>query len=166
MSLDITAQNVMLPNILTGVALGFIFVPLTTTAVASLKHEQLAYATGMYNLMRNIGGAAGIALMTTLLARGGQVHQTIMVAHMTPYSETYQHQIQMIQSGLSSSIGQDAARSMAPALMYGQLLKQANLWAFIDDFRLLAIMAILCLPGILLLRKPHYHGKAPPVIAE
>ena len=58
-----------------GVAMGFIFVPLTTAAMGNLPTERIGSATGLYNLMRNLGGSAGSAMVTTLLARGAQVHQ-------------------------------------------------------------------------------------------
>ena len=54
-----------MPTILNGVAMSFLFVPLTTLSVANLRNEQIGNATGIYNLMRNIGGSIGIASMTT-----------------------------------------------------------------------------------------------------
>lgn len=58
-----------------GIAISFIFVPLTTSAMGHLRQEQVGNATGVYNLMRNLGGSIGIALVTTLLARRAETHQ-------------------------------------------------------------------------------------------
>jgi DHA2 family multidrug resistance protein len=160
LDLQIAPSSVVWPNILTGLSLGFIFVPLTTSAMGMLRNEQMANATGIYNLMRNIGGAVGIALMTTMLARGGQVHQTIMVAHATPYNAPYQQQLQAIQSGLAPISGNYLAAQQAYGVLYGQVGRQATLWAFVDNFRLLAAMTVLCMPALLLLRRLRHEKHA------
>ena len=85
LNLDIAPGNIVIPNFLSGAATGFIFVPLTTISMGNLRKEEMANATGIYNLLRNIGSAMGIAVMSTLMARGAQIHQTNLVAHMTPY---------------------------------------------------------------------------------
>ena len=161
LNFDIGPGDILWPNIINGLALGFIFVPLTTSAMGLLRNEEIANATGIYNLVRNIGAAAGIAMMTTFLARGAQVHQNVMVAHMTPYDPAYQQQLHTIQSGLTPYSGAYEAAQQAQAVMGMQLTRQATLWAYVDDFRLLALMATACLPGLLLLRKLR-HKKEPP----
>ncbi len=93
LNFEIAPINVIGPNILNGLAMGFIFVPLTTSAMGRLRNEEMPNATGIYNLLRNIGAAAGIALMTTFLARGAQVHQAALVSHMTPYDAAYEQQL-------------------------------------------------------------------------
>ena len=62
--------------LISGFAMGFVFVPLTTMSMATLPQDQIGNASGIYNLMRNTGGSIGIAIMTTLLARNQQVHQS------------------------------------------------------------------------------------------
>ena len=71
--------NVIWPRWVNGIAISFIFVPLTTSTMSQLAQEQMGNATGLYNLMRNIGGSIGIAFVTTMLARGAQAHQALMV---------------------------------------------------------------------------------------
>jgi DHA2 family multidrug resistance protein len=153
LNFEIAPINVIWPNIINGLALGFIFVPLTTSAMGMLRNEQMANATGIYNLLRNIGAAAGIAMMTTFLARGAQVHQAVLVAHMTPYDAAYQQQLHGIQSALSPYRGAYEAGQAAQAILGSQLSRQASLWAYVDDFRRLAILAIACIPGVFLLRR-------------
>ena len=67
-TLDVTIASVAWPQVLSGLALGFIFVPLSTTSLGTLPKEEIGNATGIYNLMRNVGGSIGISMMTTLLA--------------------------------------------------------------------------------------------------
>src|SRR5207244_11167242 len=63
-------------SLVNGISTGLIFVPLSTTTLGRLRNEQMGNATGIYNLMRNIGGSVGISLVTTLLARAAQVHRS------------------------------------------------------------------------------------------
>jgi len=156
LNLQIGPANVIWANVINGLATGFIFVPLTTSAMGMLRNEEMGNATGLYNLMRNIGGAAGIAIMTTFLARGAQVHQTILVSHMTPYDSAYTQQLHTLQTTLAPVSGTYAAGQQAQAIMGEQLSRQASLWAYVDDFRILAILALACIPFTLLLRRlPH-----------
>ena len=159
LNFEIAPINVIWPNVINGLAMGFIFVPLTTSAMGRLRNEQMANATGIYNLLRNIGAAAGIAMMTTFLARGAQVHQAVLVSHMTPYDTTYEQQLHVIQSALSPYSGTYEAGQTAEAIMGAQLSRQASLWAYVDDFRLLAIMAIACIPAVLLFRGLRHHAQ-------
>jgi DHA2 family multidrug resistance protein len=82
-SLDIGMASVIIPNLINGSAMGFIFVPLTTMTLSRLRKEEMGNATGIYNLMRNIGGSIGIATVTTLLVRGSQAHQSYLAANLT-----------------------------------------------------------------------------------
>ncbi len=76
--------NVIWPSVVNGIAISFIFVPLTTATMSQLGQAQIGNASGLYNLMRNLGGSIGIAFVTTMLARGAQTHQALMVGHLTP----------------------------------------------------------------------------------
>src|SRR5690606_4050114 len=81
LSLDISMSSIVVPMIVSGFALGFVFVPLTTLSVATLPQRDIGNATGVYNLMRNTGGSIGIAVMTTLLVRSQQVHLSVLTEH-------------------------------------------------------------------------------------
>src|SRR5438552_1135508 len=81
-NLQISMGSIVFPGIISGFALGFVFVPLTTMAMGTLPNEQMGNASGVFNLMRNTGGSIGIAAVTTMLARGGQIHQAAMVSHL------------------------------------------------------------------------------------
>src|SRR5438270_747224 len=77
-NLQISMGSIVWPSIISGLAMGFVFVPLTTAAMGTLANEQMGNASGVFNLMRNTGGSIGIAAMTTLLARGAQIHQAAL----------------------------------------------------------------------------------------
>ena len=167
LNFQIAPVNVIWPNVINGLATGFIFVPLTTSAMGMLRNEEIGNATGLYNLMRNIGAAAGIAMMTTFLARGAQVHQTVLVSHMTPYDSAYTQQLHTIQTALAPVSGTYAAGQQAQAIMGAQLSRQASLWAYVDDFRILAILSLACVPFALLLRRlRHQESGAEVAVAD
>jgi MFS transporter, DHA2 family, multidrug resistance protein len=144
------SQSIFLwPNILNGCAFGLISAPLTTAAVATLRSEQISNATGIFNLMRNLGGAVGISVMTTLLARRAQWHQAILAGSLTPYDRVFKRQLGQLR-GL---VGQRAY-----GLFYGNLLNQASLLAFMHCFRILALLCLLCAPLALCFKETKQRG--------
>jgi len=134
--------------------LAFLFVPISTVAFMRIPRERMNYATGLYNLARNIGGSSGIAATTTILARRAQYHQSVLVSHMTPYDPAYRDAMaraqMLLQSGGSSPA--DAA-SQAHGIMYGTLLKQATMLAFADAFWVMGILFLVIIPLMFLIRK-------------
>src|SRR5204862_179452 len=70
------------PRFVQGIGVGFIFVPLNTVALANVAREKMGNATVLLNVVRNLGGGIGVALMAMFLARRGQEHQSAMVAHI------------------------------------------------------------------------------------
>lgn len=159
LNLDIAMSNVVWPNIISGCAMGFIFVPLTTMAMGTLPNEQVGNASGVYNLMRNTGGSIGIAAVTTLLARGAQVHQSAISSHLTPYDQAFQERLRQIAAAIGMrGGGGGGAMQQALASVYGVVLRQSMLMSFIDNFRLLAFMCLLCVPAALLFKKVRARG--------
>ncbi|HEX3559303.1 MAG TPA: DHA2 family efflux MFS transporter permease subunit [Pyrinomonadaceae bacterium] len=163
LNLDIAMSNVVWPNIISGCAMGFIFVPLTTMAMGTLPNEQMGNASGVYNLMRNTGGSIGIAAMSTLLSRGAQVHQAAISAHLTPYDPAFQQRMQQM-NGAAGALGGGTASPQALASVYGTVLRQSMVLSFLDNFRLLAFLCLLCIPAALLFKR--VRAKGGPVAAH
>src|SRR4051794_13615819 len=152
-NLQITIGSITWPQVFSGFAMGFVFVPLTVLATGTLTNEQMGNATGIYNLMRNVGGSFGIAAVTTMLARGTQTHQAAMVSHLTPYDPTFQQRLSDLASNFAAHGNMVTATQQAYAAMYQTLVRQATLLAYIDNFRFLAFLCVLCLPLGLLFKK-------------
>jgi DHA2 family multidrug resistance protein len=144
-NLEISMASIVWPSIISGFAMGFIFVPLTTMALGTLSNEQMGNASGVFNLMRNTGGSLGIATVTTLLARGTQVHQAAMVSHLTPYDPAFQQRFKQMSSVMT--------QPQAYAGLYGILVRQATVLSYIDVFRLLAFLCFICVPATLLFER-------------
>ena len=152
-TLQVSQVRVIWPSILNGIAISFIFVPLTTTTMSQLRQSQMGNATGLYNLMRNLGGSIGIAFVTTMLARGAQAHQALMVGHLTPTDPVFRQQIAAAHALLARHGDPVRATSQAYSLIYNTLDHQAHLWAFVDNFRLFGLLALGGVPLIFLFKR-------------
>ena len=126
-----------------------------------LRQDQMANATGIYNLMRNLGGSFGIAMVSTLIVRRAQVHQALMVGHLTPFDPVYMERLAMATKALTPQSGPVLAHAQAQGLIYGSMLNQASLWAFVENFRLFGFLCLTCMPLILLFRKMKPGGAKP-----
>jgi len=152
-NLQVSAASVVWPSVLNGIAISFIFVPLTTSTMSQLKQNQIGNASGFYNLMRNLGGSMGIAFVTTMLARGAQKHQALMVGHMTATDLGFTQQFDAAQNAFARQADPVTATSQAYSTLYQTLDAQAHLWAFVDNFRLFCLMALCCIPLAFLFKK-------------
>ncbi len=129
------------PRFLQGFAVGFIFVPMSTLTLATIRRDKLVNATAVYGMMRNVGGSVGIALATTLLAQRSQVHQVALVSHITPGDmETHARLSQWTSHFMALGADTFTAERRAIAMLYRETVAQAQLLAYADDFWLLAVM--------------------------
>ncbi len=146
--------------IISGFGSGCVFVPLSTTTMAFLKNEEIGNASGLYNLLRNIGGSIGISVVNTIVARHEQLHRTELSASLSPgrivVDSTIQGTAQYLGSqGASPTTALDRAYGLINAALNGQ----ARLWSYVDDFRYMALMCFLCVPIVFALKKAV--GRAP-----
>lgn len=140
--------------LISGFGSGCVFVPLSTTAMAFLKNEEIGNASGLYNLMRNIGGSVGIAVVNTIIARHQQMHRNELAASLDPGRVTVQQTIHGVQSYLSTQGASPAnALQQTYGLIGGALSGQARLWSYVDDFRYMALMCFGCIPIVFALKK-------------
>jgi MFS transporter, DHA2 family, multidrug resistance protein len=165
LSLDVATRNITLPNVIAGFAMGFIFVPLTTTAMGTLPNERIGGATGLFNLMRNIGGSIGIAVATTLLARTSQREHALLIGHLSPDNPVYQDYAQALTGALAPEAGA-AADDLANAVLYQLLLRQVSLLAYVANFRLISIVCLCCVPLVFLFRRVRVRARADAVAAH
>ncbi len=151
-NLDISMWSVAMPNFLNGFAGGFIFVPLTTMTMSRLHKQEMGNATGVYNLMRNIGGSIGIATVTTFLVRGAQTHQNYLAGNITATNPTAMAALEGLQGKFSIG-GASAYNAHLEALgaIYRSIQQQAALLAYADNFRLMGYLSLVCIPLVALL---------------
>jgi DHA2 family multidrug resistance protein len=157
-NLDIGMGSVVMPNIVSGLAMGFIFVPLTTMTLSRLPKREMGNATGIYNLMRNIGGSIGIATVTTMLVRGAQAHQNYLAANAGAGNPVSGALVRGLQAKFfSQGVDMVTAHQKAVGMLYRSAQQQSALMAYMDNFRLMAFLALLCIPMLLLFKKVKKH---------
>jgi DHA2 family multidrug resistance protein len=153
-TLQIDYRTAVWSRITQSLGLAFMFVPISATAFAYIPKERTSYATGLFNLARNIGGSSGIATATTLLARRAQYHQSVLVSHLTPYDFRYREAL----SGAAATLRQagssphDAALQ-AQGMIYGNLLRQSSMLAFADAFWVMGTLFLLIIPLMFMIKK-------------
>lgn len=142
-NLGVGKGSFVLANLVQGAGMAITFVPLATTTMGLLRNDQMGNATGLFNLMRNLGGSIGISLATTTIARAAQVHQAVLIAHVTPFDPAFQSALQGQQAALALKVGVAQAQVMAPAGVYNALLLQSSLLSYVDAFRWMALVSFV-----------------------
>src|SRR5436190_341268 len=142
------------PLIFRGVGLGLIFVPLTNLALADLPMSRIPNGTGLFNLMRQLGGSVGIALSATLLQRFTAIHRADLAANVTPYAEATRERLAMISQAFIGRGDLPAiAQTKAIGFLNGLVTKQAMMLSFEQLFLLFGTVFVLSLPLLLLMHR-------------
>lgn len=153
LNLQISNMNIAIPNFFMGMGMGLSMVPIMNLSVDTLKNEQMTNATGIQNLLKNIGSAIGTSLVATMLTRFAQAHQYMLVGKMSELNPVFIERVQTTAGALSAYTEYSVAQYMAQYSYYGQLVKQSTLWAFIDSFRIFGVLCLAVIPLLLLMKK-------------
>jgi DHA2 family multidrug resistance protein len=142
------------PLIFRGMGLGLIFVPLTNLALADLPMSKIHNGTGLFNLMRQLGGSVGIALSATLLQRFTAVHRADLIANVTQFAPAARARLGGIEATLLAT-GTPAAlaESKAIKVLDGLVTRQAMMLSFEQLFLLFGLCFVLSLPLLLLMHQ-------------
>jgi MFS transporter, DHA2 family, multidrug resistance protein len=159
-TLDLSPTTLLLPILITGFGLSFVFVPISTAAYGTLRNDQIGNASGLFNLMRNVGGSIGISIASTLLTRRSAVHQNEILNSVPLTGQQFQNSMIATQQALSGYYGKANALLPAQTTLYQQLGRQASNWAFVDVFRWLSLLCFFCV-GIVWLFKKVKPGRGP-----
>ena len=147
------------PQLIMGLSLGLIFVPLTTVAMAPIKKENMGNATSLFNLVRNLGGSIGISAVSTMQTRFQQRNISQLGEHVNPFSIAARQMMHSLQ-GMFMSTGSDSATAatQARAALFAMVERQASMIAYNSIFLILATLFALMVPFILLMRRPQTKG--------
>jgi DHA2 family multidrug resistance protein len=143
--LSMSSRQIVFATLLQGVGQGIIFVPLATLAYATINPALRPDASAMSNLLRSLGGSIGIALMQAMMAVNSQTMHASLAAHVRPDDPVLRAVLPpgLWPSTVPGAVGLDA-----------EITRQATMVAFTDDFRLMTLIGLLCIPLVLLLRQP------------
>jgi len=159
-TLDISQWSLLIPIILSGAAAGLVFVPLATVSMGTLRNEMIGNASGLYNLIRNVGGSVGISLVNTMVSRRQQVHRAELSRYISD-SSTLQSALGFFKGAVASQSDPQIATSRAYALIDRGLNQQAIISSYVDDLRYLAIACVVCIPIVIMLRRVQPKQGAP-----
>ena len=155
--------DIFWPQVMQGGAMACMFIPLSAAAMSHVPRERMGNATSIFNLMRNIGGSVGIAMMTTLLARRQQFHQSRLIEHIRPGQP---HVSAMLQQFTQFFVlkGSDpvTASRQAYGAMFGQLQQHAAMLSFVEAFKIMGLVFLVMIPLVALLKDPKKHGASNP----
>ncbi|GAC1421721.1 MAG: MDR family MFS transporter [Acidobacteriaceae bacterium] len=159
-TLAVSPTTLLLPILITGFGLSFVFVPISTAAYGTLRNEQIGNASGLFNLMRNVGGSIGISVAQTLLTRRSAVHQNEIINSVPVTGQVFQNSVQGARQALGAYFGPSNTLAPAQGTLYRALERQAALWSFVDVFRWLSLLCFVCVAAVWLFKKVK-PGKAP-----
>jgi DHA2 family multidrug resistance protein len=136
------------------ISLGFLFVPITTMAYLGVPQEKNNQVSSIVNLMRNVGGSFGIAMITTMLARRSQAHQHQLIAHLSGYDRVFQDTIKNMTSMLvERGFSHADATNQAYGRVYGMVQTQSAAMSYVDAIWVMGVVSLLMIPLVLLLKK-------------
>jgi DHA2 family multidrug resistance protein len=151
-TLDVDVATLVRTGLVQGLGLGFIFVPVTTAAFATLDRRLRSEGTAIFSLFRNLGASVGISMVVTLLAQRAQLVHAELADMLTPFREA-------MRAPWLPPLWDWRTEAGAAALNL-EVNRQALLIAYLGDFVLMMWMVIFATPLVLLLRPPQTH-KAP-----
>jgi DHA2 family multidrug resistance protein len=147
---DVSQMRIMGNGVVQGAGLGFLFVPLSAVTLATLPPEQRTEGTGLFNLSRNIGSSVGISVVTSLLTQNTQANHADIVQHVTAVNRVFENPA-IAQFWNPTT---DAGRAALDAM----ITQQAQIIAYIDDFKLLMIATLVVIPLLIVFKKPSGGG--------
>lgn len=145
-----------------GLGLGLVFIPISTVAFSGLKGAQIAQGAALYNLLRQLGGSFGIAVLTTYITSMTAYHRTNLAGDLYIGSHTLQERLSGIAGGLvAHGYSHEAAQGLALGIISRTVQAQAMTMAYNNAFILLGLSFLVAMPAVLLLRGPKRGAAAP-----
>ena len=155
LNLNVGYWDLFWPQFIQGFALSCIFVPLTTIAMAEVPREAMGNATSLFNVMRNLGGSVGIAVVTTLNERFQQKYMNILGSHVTAFDAPAQQLFAALREMfLRSGSGPGLADRRAYGMMFRMLQRQTAMRAFLDVFLLISVVFAMMIPFVAVMKNP------------
>jgi DHA2 family multidrug resistance protein len=154
LSLFSERSQIMVPLYLRGFAMGLLFSPLTTIAISEIPNRQMAQASGLINVIRQVGGSFGVAIFGTILTRRTIFHGAMYGQQLNPYSDAYRMTVARLRHFAGETVGGtlSAATARAEAMLAMFVREQAFVRAVDDVFLLAAIVLLVAAVPVFFLR--------------
>jgi DHA2 family multidrug resistance protein len=143
-----------------GMAMGLLFIPVTTLSLSTLKGKEIGDGAAFTGMMRQLGGSFGIALITTFMAQQTMVHRTALVSHLDVTSPMVQSRVMGMEQGFEAKgFAPNIALQDAYKALDGSVTQQAMVLSYMDVFFYTGILFLVCVPFILMVRSKKERGK-------
>jgi DHA2 family multidrug resistance protein len=143
---DVSQMTIVVVGIIQGIGLGFIFVPLSVVTLSTLAPELRAEGAGLYSLSRNIGSSIGISVVNSLLTRNTQVNHAEIARNVTSVNRAFED--------LAITQFWDPISAAGRTALDAVITRQAQIIAYIDDYKLLMIATLAAIPLLIIFQKP------------
>jgi MFS transporter, DHA2 family, multidrug resistance protein len=143
---DVSQKTIIVVGVVQGVGLGFLFVPLSAATLATLSADRRAEGAGIFSLSRNIGSSVGISVVNSLLTQNTQINHAEIAQHVTPFNRAFADLTIAHFWGPITAAGRTALDAV--------VTRQAEIIAYIDDYRLLMIATLAVIPLLIVFKKP------------
>lgn len=151
-TLETGVHDILIPQLLQGVGFALIFVSLSTAALATIERSKMTSATGLYNLIRQLGGSFGTAIVVTMLTRHIDQARTALVGNISQSNPIFEQQLQGMAAGFAhQGFSLATAQQMALQAINGIVSAQSAMLAYDHAFFWIAILFVVCLPLALFL---------------
>lgn len=154
MTLDISPWSLFWPITFSGLGLALVFVPLSQVALGTLAKSEVGNASGIFNFLRNIGGSLGISWVNTIAQRHVQTHRSELAHNYSPANPLFRAKLSILTEQMNLHAGPVLAMRRAILISDRSFNSQAQIYAYVDDFRYLALLAFLCVPIAFALKRP------------
>jgi len=162
-NLSVGFWDIFWPQFLQGASIGLVFVPLTVVTMASIPKDKMGNATGLFNMMRNIGGGVGISMVATMLTRMGQEHTNLLVANISSLSPSAMRLVSGLK-GVFLGSGPGLADQQAYAALFGMVQREATMVALVRVFQYLGVLVLVMIPLIALTKLPPKGQHSEPIL--
>ncbi len=150
---DTGKDNFFWMLIMRGLAMGMLFIPITTLSLSTLRGKEIGQGASFTGMMRQLGGSFGIASISTFMARRNEMHRSDLVSKLNTDNVNVQSQVVAMQhSYMAKGATFDVALKRAYGTLEGMIYKQASVLSYMDVFLYLGVMFLLCIPVILFVR--------------
>jgi DHA2 family multidrug resistance protein len=156
--------SISLPRFIQGIGMGLFFVPLAGASFVNIRVEKTGNASGIFNLLRNLGGSFGTAFSTTLLSERSQFHQTFLSENISLYKPAFREAYQHAYNFLGANQSAAAPSAGGLAYFYQEILRQASMLSFNDAFFILSIATAILVPLALLLNRSPARSSSGPAV--
>ncbi|SFN67962.1 MFS transporter, DHA2 family, multidrug resistance protein [Bradyrhizobium sp. Ghvi] len=156
MTNDYASDQLMWPNVVRAVGQALVMAPLSAVATSGIEPENAGSASGLFNMMRNLGGAVGIALLQTVLTKREQYHSNVLMQSVSVFEQATRTRLEQLTQYFINHGVLDRADAVhrAYAAIGHTVQKQAYILAFSDTFYLLGMALMVALIAVFFLKKP------------